>query len=410
MINTITIDKIVDIYHRITSSDSNTTAGFTAEIATTANDKSNELKIFKDEATNTYKWLAVYSNSFRDEDGTPEIIGSKSHKDFVEKVDAGIYDYPDLLLWHNPKWKFGKATVVAYDEVEPGIVFAIAGGDIDEGKEHVAEALLESGVAWKNSHGMPTEGIVRERGDSTIYEKHITTEITVLPGEYAANPLTGFGLLGDDRMISNSKKAELMGKLGVSKDVILELENMNKHITDTEKDTRQFKETAMSEQTNVDVQTDTQPVEVAENVTEQITEEVVEEAQDQPADHELDIQAILDANKGISDDINEIKESLNVVADAIGTLSIAQKNLSERVDSVEKAREEEVTAQTPSFSAQFKDRIDSIVGNPVVAVKEQEGEKEFTGPKQEKSTAELNQVFGSSFLGELVSKGRVGDR
>ena len=384
-----TLNKIVDLYHQAVKGDEHV-------------EPQGDLRVFKD-AAGRYKWLAVYSNSFRDEDGVPEIISSKSQRDFVEKVDAGTYDYPDLLFWHNPKWKFGKATVVAFDEIEPGIGFAIAGGDIDVGKEYVAEALLASDVSWKNSHGMPVSGIAREMVDSTIYAKHITTEITVLPADYAANPLTGFGLLGDDNMLSDKKKSEIMGKLGIDTSVLDQLEASNKAVADAEKGTREYKETTVDEQT-VEVQTETQPEVVAAEVTEQ-----VEEAQDKPANPALDVQAILDAtksaNEAIAGDIAEIKSALETVADALGVLSVAQKNTLERVEAVEQAREDEVKAQTPTFSQAYKDKIDSVIGQPAAAVIQEKGkEKAVTGP-QETKVENATKQFGSTFLADLIAKG-----
>ena len=387
-----TLNKIVDLYHHVAKSDE------PMQVVKSSGD----LHVLKD-AAGRYKWLAVYSNSFRDEDAVPEIISSKSQKDFVEKVDAGIYDYPVLVFWHNLKWKFGKATVVAFDEVEPGIGFAIAGGDIDVGKEYVAEALLESDVPFKMSHGMPTSRIVRDRVDSTVYNKHVTTEITVLPADYAANPLTGFGLLGDDDMLSDKKKSEFMGKLGLNMSVLNRLEASNKSVASAEKGTREYKETTVDE--TEEVQTEAQP----ETVAEEVTEQVVEEVQETPADPGLNLQDILDANKEVTDamaeDVAEIKSALEVVAGAIEVLSIAQKNTLERVDAVEEAREEEVKAQTPTYSDTFKNRIDSIIGQPAAEVSQEKGKEEVvTGPK-EAETKNVSKTFGSTFLGELASKG-----
>lgn len=384
-----TLNKIVDLYHQVVKGSKHV-------------EPEGDLHVFKN-ATGEYKWLAVYSNSFRDEDGVPEIISSKSQRGFVDGVDAGNYAYPDLVFWHNPKWKFGKATVVAFDEIEPGIGFAIAGGDIDVGKEYVAEALLASDVPFKMSHGMPVGGIARERVDSTVYAKHVTTEITVLPADYAANPLTGFGLLGDDNMLSEKKKSEIMGNLGIDMSVLNRLEASNKAVADAEKDTREYKETTVDEQT-VEVQTEAQPEVVATEVTEQVVE-----AQDTPANPVLDVQAILDANKSaneaIAGDISEIKSALDTVAEALGVLSVAQKNTMERVEAVEEARENEVKAQTPTYSDTFKNRIDSIIGQPAAQVTQEKGvEKAVTGP-EEAAAANVAKQFGSTFLADLVSKG-----
>lgn len=159
----------------------------------------------------------------------------------------------------------------------------------------------------------------------------------------------------------------------------------------------------MDEQT-VEVQAETQPEVVAAEVTEQ-----VEEAQDKPANPALDVQAILDAtksaNEAIAGDIAEIKSALETVADALGVLSVAQKNTLERVEAVEQAREDEVKAQTPTFSQAYKDKIDSVIGQPAAAVIQEKGkEKAVTGP-QETKVENATKQFGSTFLADLIAKG-----
>lgn len=389
--------KIVDIYHTVMLN-GRVTDNLPKELGV------GDLQIIKDAATGQYRWLSVYTNSFRDEDAVPEIISSKSQKAFVENVDSGNYSYPELQLWHNPQWRFGEATVVAFDEVEPGIGFAIAGGTIDIGKEYVADALVESGIAWKNSHGMPVGGIVREFSDKTVYAKHITTEITVLPPEYAANPLTGFGLLGEKGMIPNAKKAEIMGKLGIGKEVLTRLEESNVAIASAEKDAREYKEkSSMSEQAEeANVQAGAAE---AAAVTEQVTEEIAEQTQEAPATPDLDVEALLSANKETATEVHEIKEALEVVIGALEVIGVAQKNMSERIGSMEKAKEDEVVAQTPTYSQAFKARIDSVVGKEAAAVSKEKDETEdvsLTGPTEEKAAPETH--FGSSFLAELIGK------
>ena len=154
----------------------------------------------------------------------------------------------------------------------------------------------------------------------------------------------------------------------------------------------------------VEVQAEAQPEVVAA-----VTEEVVEAVQDTPAVSGFDIQGILDNKEAIgavSADVTEIKESLSVIAGALEVLAIAQKNTLERVESAEKAREEEVVALTPTYSQAFKSRIDSIIGQPAAAVTSKEGSNTpvFSSPEQAKPVAN-KEAFGSSFLSSLVEKG-----
>ena len=67
------------------------------------------------EADDEYRWLAVYSNKWRDEDSPPEILASAAHKEFVEAVDKGDWPYPELWLWHIPGSRFGVADTMPAD-------------------------------------------------------------------------------------------------------------------------------------------------------------------------------------------------------------------------------------------------------------------------------------------------------
>ena len=382
-----------------------------------------------------YKWLAVYSNSFRDDDLVPEIISAKSHKEFVDGVDAGIFDYPDLYLWHVPEWKFGKATFVAYDEVEPGVVFAIAGGDIDKGKEFVAEALLESGIQWQMSHGMPTGSISRYVEDATIYAKYSSTELTVLPEVYAANHLTGFGVL-EDNMIPNKKRTEIMDKLGVTGEQLDSLEASNKNVADNEKSVREFKEaadTAISDEEQVSdtpqkdaeaetlVDGNTLDVVIDESITTPadvvvddldvsndttIVEEVVEEVVEDTPSGEMDLQALVSAFSkqldAITADISGIKEVVVGTVSALEEFKSKTDEINSRIDGIDKAANDEVVVQTPLFSEIYGQRIKSIIGDVGAVV---ESDDKLTGP-EEKSAGVVTDRFGS-FVGELVANSKM---
>jgi hypothetical protein len=174
-----------------------------------------------------WHWLARYSNSFRDNDNPPEIISSESHKRFVKMVDAGEYPYPELWLWHEKAWKWGEATVVSFDEVEPGMGFALAGGLVDEGKEWIAEKYA-NGAPARVSHGMPGPEIVRDPQDKSIYLQHQTTEISPLPPNKAANELTGFYVIKEKNMAhTDEKRQEMADNLGTSVDALRKVEQSN---------------------------------------------------------------------------------------------------------------------------------------------------------------------------------------
>lgn len=120
----------------------------------------------------TYRWLAVYSNNFRDDDNPPEIISRKSHKTFVEMVDKSIVPFPELWLWHIPGTRVGQADMV--DFTTEG--FAVASGTFDPGREKVAQSLAkmtDQGV----SHGMLPHLMKRNADDPSIIDFHVTTEV-----------------------------------------------------------------------------------------------------------------------------------------------------------------------------------------------------------------------------------------
>lgn len=174
-----------------------------------------------------YHWLARYSNSFRDNDNPPEIISSESHKRFVKMVESGEYPLPELWLWHEPSWKWGEATFVAFDEVSDGVGFALAGGVVDKGKEWIAEAFM-NGAPSLVSHGMPGHEIARDKSDSSIYLQHQTIEVSPLPPARAANKMTGFEVFKEKAMaLSDEKRREMAESLGVTPDALREVERTN---------------------------------------------------------------------------------------------------------------------------------------------------------------------------------------
>ncbi len=170
-----------------------------------------------------WHWLAIYSNSSRDNDTPREIVSAKSHKNFVQKVDSGEWELPELWLWHERGWKCGQALAVAFDEVSPGAGMAIAAGIFDKEAEPVARALAKSETMLV-SHGMD----LVQKSTGHIIDHHRTFEISPLPGTKAANRLTQFSVVGESQMaLSKEKREEMARAAGVDADDLLALENMN---------------------------------------------------------------------------------------------------------------------------------------------------------------------------------------
>jgi hypothetical protein len=160
-----------------------------------------------------YKWVAAYSNNFRDDDNPPEIISAQSHKEFDEALSAGQWPMPELWLWHLP-YPVGQATTHAFDE-ETG--FTLSAGEFYKEMAWAAEGVQEAD--WSEvSHGMPTAEIQRDEKDNTIITRHRTREISFLPKGKAANRLA-FSIISKetDMAIPAHKRDEFVKAFGTDK-------------------------------------------------------------------------------------------------------------------------------------------------------------------------------------------------
>ncbi len=166
-----------------------------------------------------YRWMAVYSNQFRDDDNPPEILSEKAHKTFVAMTDAGLVDYPELWHWHIPGTAWGKADWLAYDNG-----FALASGYVYPGHEKEAELVSQMGDI-RVSHGMPSQQIMRNPDDPSIIDMYVSVEISDLPGFAAANKLTDFVVMnkGVNEMLSPEKR-DYLAKAGLDAATIAAVE------------------------------------------------------------------------------------------------------------------------------------------------------------------------------------------
>jgi DNA replication protein DnaD len=186
--------------------------------------KETGLMVWK-EADGGYRWLARYSNNFRDEDNPPEIIAAKSHQRFASMVDKGQVPLPELWLWHVPGWRWGKAAWAAYDDTG----FALAGGKVDKDKGPLAETIMAIDPELiRVSHGMPKSSIKRDPDDPTIIVEHVTREISPLPAWAAANSRTGFIMSKEATMaIPDEKRKTLQDEWGLPTELLDSLEAAN---------------------------------------------------------------------------------------------------------------------------------------------------------------------------------------
>ena len=154
------------------------------------------------EADDTWRWLAVYSNNYRDDDGKPEIISQAAHKDFEQAVDTGAWPMPELWAWHVRGSRWGVADMVAYDE---NTGFVLSTGTVDKGMEHVAEAMAARDDLLV-SHGMPRTELRYDPADPSVIVRYRTQEISPLPRNKAANKHTQFIALNKEKDMNQDKK------------------------------------------------------------------------------------------------------------------------------------------------------------------------------------------------------------
>jgi len=295
--------------------------------------KSGGFCAYKDTETGAWRWLAIFSNKYRDEDHPPEILSEAAHEDFVKAVEDGEWQYPELWLWHVDGTRCGVSDLVTYDDRG----FTVASGTFDNDKEAIAKALAKDDDLLV-SHGMPSGEIERDAQDETIITRYRTREISVLPATSAANKLTGFVALaqdgGKEMGLPQDKREFLADKMGEEAVVALEAGIGDK--------------AAEAEELNLDHK---EAEQVAEDVKAEAEAEQVAEAP-QPT-----VQEIADV---IS---NTITAAIAPVVARLDALEGAAK----AADEAEKDRVEELVQMTPAAS--LKDLvIGSIVGRPEARV------------------------------------------
>jgi hypothetical protein len=358
-------------------------------------EKSSEFMVWK-EKDGSVRWLAIYSNNFRDEDRpVKEIISEVSHINFVDLVDTKQVDPPELWLWHVPEWKLGVADLVAWDDAG----FAVAAGHIDQGKESVAEWISEQkDVAV--SHGMPNDSIMRDPDDQSIIIRHITKEISPLPNWAAANKRTGFvtfdgntihsGKEEFDMTIPKDKKDKLVSDWGANPSLIDELEQMNVAEADKaaadgveSKEAKDDDTTEGATTEEVDTEGDAKPTETEPEAGE--TQEETSDTSDFPTREE-----VAEVLVPIAQQVNTLTESINELSKQIGGLLKDDKEkVKDTVDSTTKASLAALVAQGSSAIGSDEAEID---GSSNLAK---------DGPQQ----ADGEPITGITFLDKILEQG-----
>lgn len=163
-------------------------------------------------------WMGWFSNIFWDRDVQPdapkgERFTLEALKEYTDWANSDPMHLPDLWFWHLSSVKLGRARWV--EVVGP---FAVAGGEWDgTNAARKARAYIEdTDQDWAMSHGFGYEPEDRVEGE---YRRFRTHEVTVLPREHAANPVTFFG--GTEmakKGVVEELRGTLQAMLGISSD------------------------------------------------------------------------------------------------------------------------------------------------------------------------------------------------
>jgi len=327
------------------------------------------------EADGLYHWLARYSNNFRDEDNPPEIISAKSHQRFVEMVDKGEADLPELWLWHVEDWKWGQTDWVAWDDAG----FAVAGGTVDKGREPLAEALAEVPADKKRvSHGMPKKSIKRDPDDDTIIVEHITREISPLPAWAAANSMTGFIMSKEakDMAIPDEKLTELREEWNLSDEILDTLQAAN------------AAEAEEGKQAGIEQKDKSEDEETTEEVKAEAETEVEPEPEPEPEP---------EAEPGVTR--AEMQEALEAIGQAITALSGQIKEIGQQVTEVEETKTVEEAATLSEIFQRAIGHEDARVDGRTKVAKDRPAETKPDRP----SVLDSGNPLADSIINSIVS-------
>jgi len=341
------------------------------------------------------KWAAVYSNNFRDNDyPVREIISAQSHRNFSKLVELGLASPPDFWIWHEVSLKIGDGEWVAVDEHDidgNDIVFAIAGGTIDSGREELALAL-DMVPEKALSHGMPYWSVMYSDIEPDLILGHITTEVSWLPVEVAANKLTaGMTNVYKERpnMVDQSKLKQLI-EAGVSKELLDQLVEQNSQIAksalESEMQHKEVSTEVVEEETEAVDIGDAAVAEVQPDVEMQPEEETAEEDAVPPvAVAQVSMQELVAVFSGIT----KLMAEQNVAIKALG-------------DEVSKLKEEAATEKavnTPMLSfVELMKNSKSVVGSDEAAI---DGRSSLarSAPQEAETKQTPNQPFIFEWMG-----------
>jgi hypothetical protein len=372
----------------------------------------NSFMVWKQE-DGSYRWLGISTNKFRDDDSPSEILAEEAHIKFVEGVEKGIYEYPELYVWHIPS-SVGKADTEAYDDSG----FRFTSGLFNNDK--VAQALMETEEDLAMSHGMPSHLIERDEKDASIIVSYVDEEVSVLPLYAAANKLTDFKILMEEKMAiipqeKREKVAQLLGeKLTAELETSLEEKGAEaiaagiEYKEEGEEDVEVLEETGSPEEgaeTLEEIVADEADVE-AEPDPEPVTEEkdaADEKVDDEPmGDNQEELATVLATIvKGFNDGQEHIMAKLEALDNRIGSMEGTVADL-EKEDGEKIATK---VAQTPPASlaalviAQLGEAGGSVIGNREASV---HGNEKLAKDKPPETPVEGEGEYNGLFINHFM--------
>jgi len=143
----------------------------------------------------TWKFYGVYSNNFQDKTSKVNILSAESHRRFEEALDTGEVETPALRYWHIEA-DLGRVNDIAYDERG----FTVVHGEFYPEFSEMAQALSE----YEKPLGMSHRVLVTpNKTEPNVADKYVSSEVSFLPVEKAASPLTMFEVFQGERHVED---------------------------------------------------------------------------------------------------------------------------------------------------------------------------------------------------------------
>ena len=135
-----------------------------------------------------YRWVAISSTAYLDRD--KEIVSTKALKQAVERAEA-TGEYGPLRFWHVPGIDIGTTD---YQALSNDGKFLVESGVITD--EAIAQSLMKRGKGWQVSIGFEHPRLEPVNG---VFENIRIFERSITPPGRAANPMTGFSMVEENK-------------------------------------------------------------------------------------------------------------------------------------------------------------------------------------------------------------------